>query len=667
MKGLRIISLILALGLLAGCAANTPAGTEPVRPGESTQSTQGGTPDSSDPEATQPGADQPADTTPGETTPGETTPAGSTPTVTDPATPTDPYEEPEPPAPDDGVIDIGYDRLPCAEDELYGQLFDPSNKIEIDLEMSDAELAKMQADYEKNHKSPVYRIADLTVSITSGGKTTVYRIHDVGVRMKGNTSRTDFYNSNDGIYKAIHLKLDFQETFDDETYYGSEARQWASEVARDERKDRTFATLEKLELRWNKCYDSTYLKEGYAYDLYREFGVLAPLTNLCSFDWSGIHMGVYSINEPVDKVFLEKRLPAKDLGGDLYKLGWTYAGASFTNTDSIGIEDEWNNEFYIYDLKTNKKTSTHESLKNLINRLNSGTVTEELFASLVDVDYFLNYAAVSYFLGNPDDLRHNYNNCYLYFLKSSGKAIIIPYDYDRCLGVTYEYNPSGNGLTTEDPFSQYRFGQYNDKQDNPLFIYSIDKGGYYVEEFAQVLKTVAADNLLKPATFKAKFDKAKSLYGNDVRPSKELGNVSWRNLSFSLDASDAGNLSFQDYITKKIATCNSYLAKLDEYLDYEPPVRKSHYIRGDFNGWSTHDEWAMTAEDGLFTITLSFDHAFSFKVYNDLTGAWYGTEYLPEGWELDYETDGHSNFDMPAGTYYVTFDPVDLVVKVTKV
>ena len=52
------------------------------------------------------------------------------------------------------------------------------------------------------------------------------------------------------------------------------------------------------------------------------------------------------------------------------------------------------------------------------------------------MDNFLKFEAVSYFLGNPDDLRNNYNNYYIYFNKSTGKMIFIPYDLDRCLGVT---------------------------------------------------------------------------------------------------------------------------------------------------------------------------------------------------------------------------------------
>lgn len=658
----RWIIFLLCMAMVLSMAACGGEQTPQLSGGETTLDSSG----SEETQTTQP-------STQGGTQSVPTDPTDSTDSSQDTTAPsaTDPIQSDPLPDDTDGVIDIGYEELPCSEEELYQQLFDLNNKIEIDIQMSDEELQKMQQDYERyrdmGSKSPIYRMADVTITING----TAYRIREVGVRMKGNTSRTSFYSESEGgIYKAIHLKLDFQETFDEEAYYGSSAKKWTSEEQRDARKDRTFATLEQLELRWNKCKDSTYLKETYAYELYRSEGVLAPLTNLCSFDWSGVHMGVYTVNEPVDKVFLEKRLPAEELGGDLYKCGWTWEGASFTNANSIGIEDEDKSEFYCYDLKTNKKSSQHTQLKNLIKVLNSGDVTQAQFESVVDVEYFLNYAAVSYFLGNPDDLRNNYNNFYLYFLKSSGKAIIIPYDCDRCLGVTVDYNPSGHAMTTDDPFSQLREGAQGGpaKQDNPLFIYSVDKGGYFVEQYAQVLTRVSQNTLLKTETFQQYFKRAQNLYGSLTKASKALHNYS--NLSFDLNhtssASSTDNMSFKDYITAKMNSFNSYMSKLDQYLNYQRPETIVYYIRGDFNGWSNHDEYGMTKDGSLYTYTLSFSHEFSFKVYHDPSQDWLGEECVAEDTAVEYTTDGHGNIHLKAGTYRVDYDPENQIVYLTK-
>ena len=555
------------------------------------------------------------------------------------------------------------------EGALYEALFDPTSTVSVDLRMPDEELRKMQADYERyrdmGSKSPIYRRADVTITVNG----TAYEVKDVGVRMKGNTSRTSFYREEEGgIFRAIHLKLSFDETFDEPAYYGSQAQVWATDEQRQARKDRTFATMDTLELRWNKCFDSTYLRESWAYELYRSEGVLAPMSTLCSMDWSGVHTGVYVINEPVDEAFLEKRLPAEDLGGDLYKCGWTWQGCTFTNGDSIGIEDEDKGEFYCFDLKTNKKDSQHEQLKNLLRELR-GDLTKEKLAGLLDLDRFLSYTAVSWFLGNPDDLRNNYNNCYLYFLKSSGKAIIIPYDFDRCLGITQEYDPSGHAMTLDDPFSDKREGAQGGPQDqeNPLFKTTIVKGGSLVKEYAQTLQRVANNAMLDTDTFARRFDLVRSHYGDKAQPSRRMENMDDWDPSFRLErASGESNLSFVDYISAKMATYSSVMENVDDYVNYERPVPTGYYIRGDFNDWSNKEAYIMKDVDGIMTFTLKRNHDFSFKVYNDPEQEWLGEESIAEGNTVPFQTDDHGNIRLKGGTYLVQYDPETKIITLTQ-
>lgn len=564
--------------------------------------------------------------------------------------------------PSDGYFDIGVDEMPYSDEELYNQLFDLNNKISIQIDMPGTELQKLQDDYYHyssfGSKSPIYRMGTMTITIQTARGTTAYRMEEVGVRMKGNTSRTDFYNETDGIYKYIHLKLDFQETFDDEDDYGDDAKAWDNEDLRDARKDRTFAGLESLEMRWNKCYDQTYLKETYAYELYRSEGVMAPLTNLCSFDWSGVHMGIYTIVEPVDKVFLERRLPEEEQGGDLYKCGWP---ASFTTLDSIGVENEDKGEFYVYDLKTNKKTSDHSTLKNWLTELNYSTMTKAHLAELVEMDQFLSYAAVSYFLGNPDDLRNNYNNFYLY-LKPSGKAVIIPYDLDRCLGITYEWNPTGNAVTQIDPFTEEMAavdGIGAQGQQNPLYLYSVVRGGFYVQEFADVLRRVEQNELLTAEAFERYFDRSSALYAGDETPSETLYNAQGRQFPFTLEDGIGGNLSFENYVNQKKAYYEICLQKLPEYLAYVRPERTLCCIRGQFNDWADHPDYAMKLENGVASITLTFRENAEFKVYNRLLDRWYGTENIsPETTAVYCSMGEHANIYLLSGTYCITFDPV---------
>ena len=572
-----------------------------------------------------------------------------------------------------GTYNIDTDTLPYTQEEIYSQLFDINNKIEIDIDMSNAELAKMQADYDKysgmGSKSPIYRMADLDVTITTDTDKYTYHVDEVGVRMKGNTSRTAFYNSTDGIYNLVHLKLDFQETFDDEEYYGTEwSTRWdGNDEARDARKDRTFATLEKIDMKWNRCDDSSYIKEYYAYETYRANGVLAPHTNLASIDWGGVHTGVYTIYEPIDEIFLNKYLPEADQGGDLYKVGWAgnYNG-NFLTTASIGKEDEDAVEFFAYDIKTNKKKTDHSSLKNMINTLNSGLLAKSEVAELIDIDEFLKFAAVSYFMGNPDDIRNNYNNYYVYFLKSTGKAMFIPYDFDRCLGMRAQWDPTGDGCSTDNPFSDKALGA-NADQENPVFIYTVDAGGYYVNEYAEVLNKVANSTWLTTTNFNKYYNIAKANYSSDVQPSKSFNNTGGYRFTFDNEtavASNNGNYSFKKYITTKKAKFAEYMADVDKYAEESIAIKTPYYIRGTFNSWNVEDSYNMKVGEGKAKYTLTLSDTSSFKVYDSNANAWYGEEAIDDSTAIKYTTDDDGNICLPAGKYVIGYDSINNVITI---
>ena len=80
---------------------------------------------------------------------------------------------------------------------------------------------------------------------------------------------------------------------------------------------------------------------------------------------------------------------------------------------------------------------------------------------------------------------NDYNNYYIYFQESSGKAIFIPYDVDRVFGLTKDWNPLGDAMTGHSPFST-KAESMGIIQQNPLYIHTVDEGGFYVEEFKDV-------------------------------------------------------------------------------------------------------------------------------------------------------------------------------------
>lgn len=447
------------------------------------------------------------------------------------------------------------------QEAIYQALFDINSKVSIKIDISDAELLKIQKDYDKYHsmnsKSPIYRVAS-KVTFTINGKK--YEIEDVGIRMKGNTTREDFYNSSSGMYNLVHFRLSFDETFDDTTYYGSQARKW-NDADRKQRKKRTFATLNGLEIKWNVNYDQTYVREYYTSQMFRENGILCARNSISQINIAGRDMGVYMIYEPVDNNFIERNLPEKDWGGDLYKVGWTNSPANYTRNVSYGIENEDKGKFYNFDLKTNKKTSSHQSLQNLLKTINKSSVTKAEFEKVVDKDYWIKYSALSYFIGSPDDLRNNYNNHYVYFRKSDGKAIFIPYDNDRSFGICCGFNPTGNGMTTVSPFSTKAEGNRSDQQ-NPLVKKTIQSGGYYISEYKAELNKIASSKWVTFSNFKSVYEIAKSHYNSVTKPDKTYKNADNSRLTFSLDgkltSGDTYNLSVEDYFTRKLDTYKKY-------------------------------------------------------------------------------------------------------------
>lgn len=589
-----------------------------------------------------------------------------------------------------------------SETEVFYALFDETSYVSIKLDISDEELQKIQNDYEYyssiGSKSPIYRMADLIITIkTKDGKEKTWNILQVGVRMKGNTSRTDFYSEEEGMYNLVHFKISFQETFDKAEYYGDDALEWASAEERDARKNRTFATLEKIDIRWNRNDDSTYIREHYAYELYREFGVLAPHTTLASVDIADDHAGVWMVYEPIDKVFLEKNLPEEALGGDLYKLGWTNEGATFTSFSSYGTEDEDNCEFYIYDLKTNKKTSDHSSLKNLIQSLNSFASDKSTFDNLIDIDNFMYYCAVSYFVGNPDDLRNNYNNTYIYFRKDNGKMMAIPYDSDRGLGVN-TWNPTGHGMTEDKPFDRYNIGG---KQRSPLFTRTICEGGLYKKEFTQALAAVDASKMLTNKRFNESYEIAKALYSTETKTSRVYYNAEWCSFQFDIEYSASidkdDNMSFNDYVSLKRVTLYSVIGDLGNkdstapgknpegegpYTDSDssesgknpfPNVSRDPiedavpYIIGDFTNWDIRSKWKMTDNgDGTFSATVSIARESKFKIYDNNHEKWYGYEFLDPDCDVTCDYDKYTNICLAPGSYYINFNTETVMIYIEK-
>ena len=476
------------------------------------------------------------------------------------------------------------------EKELYYTLWKETTTVSIKVDITPYELSKINEalyDYENGNtaKADTYRKCNLTITVN--GKD--YYYEEAGIRMRGNTSRKHFLDDNGNINNYVHFRFSVTETFDGEEYegdaWGSDIyHDWGSDkTARKARKNRSFATMEKFYYKWNKNYDQTYIREVYANRMFQAYGILAPHITLTQFQLKQngktdmLNMGVGNLYETVDKAFIKRNFDKERRGGDLYKCSW---GADFTKFENYGVETA--TQSFTYSLKTNDDREAEDYnhnnyLKAFINMLqtdkNAADFTDKLEA-MVDMDYFTRLEAVNYLLGNPDCLRNNCNNFYIYFVPVSdndytkSKAYIIPYDYDRCLGANEDWNPKSSMVNIK----PYDVNGVN-KCTNPLYTKTILSGGrseyraLYTEKLKQVLSGVwfTYDN------YQSLYNAYKANYESLAMPSQQVidmcgGNIKFARFVFSetessnINRTDA-NLTVSLYFSKKRATANSGLDK----------------------------------------------------------------------------------------------------------
>lgn len=292
-------------------------------------------------------------------------------------------------------------------------------------------------------------------------------IEEVGFRTKGHFNRP-YPQDRQGQFHRSHFKIKFNKEFDQEE----------GTTEYEERSQRRFAKSRELELRMNTFnvatgdWDTSQMRELYAYDLMRRAGVNASRTGSARL-WITIggvkhYFGIYTLIEVVDKSFLTKRYGSGSNDGNLYKCLWTgYGPASlepfdkykdnpFVNSDGIlGVKD-WRNHYRpTYDLKTNADIPDHTVLLDFIHNLDtlSGADLQAYLEANFEVDRFLRYLAMNVLIGRWDDYWADGNNYYLYF-NNDGKIEFIPCDYDMAFGGGFQLFDTAN-------IGIYEWGNHN--------------------------------------------------------------------------------------------------------------------------------------------------------------------------------------------------------------
>lgn len=327
--------------------------------------------------------------------------------------------------------------------ESFERFFDDTKVKTLHVKITNdkwEELHNAMKDYynQFGHYRTDYMVeADLLYSDEIG----TVEINQIGFRTRGNTSRGPI-QYDDGNLAISSFKLSFHESYEPKN------------------KNRTAFELEEIDLKNNKNYDSTYLTEKYALDLFSSFGVFSAKTTLVrlliTIGNQEHYYGIYTAFEPIDDNFIKRRLTKEESQGNLYKTLWQQFGPAnlgYPILDrAIGMKDEATDYRPSYDLKTNKTENNHTNLEQFIKDINekTGASFKTYIETHFEVDMFLRYLAVGVMLGNPDDYRSMGNNYYLYQNSLTNKWMIIPYDYDHGLG---------QGWNGDNLFNDYSIGK----------------------------------------------------------------------------------------------------------------------------------------------------------------------------------------------------------------
>jgi hypothetical protein len=299
------------------------------------------------------------------------------------------------------------------------EVFDPSRVHTIHLRIP-AEAWKLLQPGAATHKakraSATPQPMDEDVRFPSGRMNSNYayvrsevefdgeRITDLGVRLKGNSS----YSVSTGSPRRP-FKLDFDRFIDGQH----------------------FAGLSSLNLN-NAAFDSSQVRETFAFALFRELGVPAPRTGhaLIYLTVPGLYehefLGLYTLVEEVDKKFLKHNF--SDSHGLLLKPGGMRG--------LVYLGDDWSKYESRYIPKNEaqpRETQRVIELSRLINRGDDATFRQQIESHLA-VDEFLRYVAVNAAITNFDSFLSTGHNYYVYVNPADGRCHFIPWDMNLSFG-----------------------------------------------------------------------------------------------------------------------------------------------------------------------------------------------------------------------------------------
>ncbi len=231
--------------------------------------------------------------------------------------------------------------------------------------------------------------------------------------------------------------------------------------------DMTFLGFQSLVLR-NNAQDASMLHERIAMDFFRRLGLPAPREVHTRLFVNDIYMGVYSIVEQIDSVFVQQHFGEPE--GRLYSYQWADVfvferrGSNPLNYSPVPFEPE--NDFFTPD----------PVLGMMVRAINEASDVE--FSSIVgryiDLNSFFTQIAAENFVAEQDGLLGNWglNNFYLYRFRDSPQSIFLPWDKSHA-------------------FSSFRFPIFHNFESNVLTARSLRVAPEWIAFYRTVLQRAA--------------------------------------------------------------------------------------------------------------------------------------------------------------------------------
>ena len=340
---------------------------------------------------------------------------------------------------DDEKYEINSDTQGKAKEGTYAKLF---NKETI----QDVKISIDENNWNYLLQNAIDKPTVLASSVSIGDDTVKY----VGIKTKGNLTLKEVWNSSSDRFsfttnfgKYINTNNGY---IDKQNLYG----------------------LRKVAL--NNIYgDATVMKEYLSYELMTKMGIPTPEYSLINLYINDEFYGVYMMVESIDSSLTQRTLGEKSdylvkpesSGGDLIYDNsldeyinddgeFDFSSIIYDNSGNIIYPNDKSNPLYKYNGLWENDEDTFEdivdmlptifkwmkTLNELNNTDNPNTDDYKLaLEEIIDVDSLIRYFAVNTYLVNLDSYQSEKMQNYALYINETGRATIIPWDYNYSFGV----------------------------------------------------------------------------------------------------------------------------------------------------------------------------------------------------------------------------------------